>query len=196
MENSVIIECSCQQSDFWTILLSIITIAVAIWIPWRIAEKQNKIALFETRLKCYRCLNSIINFCTFVSGFTTFENNPDPEAEVHSPIGACKNKYLEIHDLLSDEKAMSQIRSSAFWKTTFTKDCINLDCEAICSGTFLTKSMTLDDAEKIGKALHEFVVALFDSGKPKVIAEKRDDFTKSSVEIRKLIDALSKELEI
>ncbi len=42
MENSVIIECSCQQSDFWTILLSIITIAVAIWIPWRIAEKQNK----------------------------------------------------------------------------------------------------------------------------------------------------------
>ena len=60
----------------------------------------------------------------------------------------------------------------------------------------MTKSMTLDDTEKIGKALHEFVVALFDSGKPEVIAEKRDDFTKSSVEIRKLIDALRKELEI
>lgn len=196
MENSVIIECSCQQSDFWTILLSIITIAVAIWIPWRIAEKQNKIALFETRLKCYRCLNSIINFCTFVSGFTTFENNPDPEAEVHSPIGACKNKYLEIHDLLSDEKAMSQIRTSTFWKTTFTRDCINHDREAICSGAFLTKATAFDAAEKIGKTLHEFVVALFDSGKPEVIAEKRDEFTKNSAEINNLIDALRKELEI
>lgn len=83
-----------------------------------------------------------------------------------------------------------------FWKTTFTRDCINHDREAICSGAFLTKATAFDAAEKIGKTLHEFVVALFDSGKPEVIAEKRDEFTKSSAEISNLIDALRKELEI
>lgn len=63
---------------------------------------------------------------------------------------------------------MSQIRTSTFWKTTFTRDCINHDREAICSGAFLTKATAFDAAEKIGKALHEFVVALFDSGNRKL----------------------------
>lgn len=196
MGNNVIIECSCQQSDFWTIFLSLVTIAVAIWVPWRIAVKQNKIALFETRLKCYRTLNSIKSFYTFVSEITTFEENHDSKAEVHSPIENCRGKYLEIHDLLSDDKAMSQIRSSTFWKNIFIKDCIHLDCEAICSGAFLTKAITLDDAERIGKALHEFVVALFDTGKMAIITEKREALTKDSAEICKLVHALSKELEV
>lgn len=104
-------------------------------------------------------------------------------------------KQINLY-LLSNEKAMSQIRTSTFWKTTFTRDCINHDREAICSGAFLTKATAFDAAEKIGKALHEFVVALFDSGKPEVIAEKRDEFTKNSAEINNLIDALRKELEI
>ena len=184
------------NNGFVSAVLALITALAAIFIPVHIARKQNKIALFEANLKCYGSLNSIKSFCEFISGFTTFADNPDPKAEVHSPIEACKNKYLEIHDLLSNEKAMSQIRSSAFWKTTFTRDCINLDCEVICSGAFLTKVITLDDAEKVGKALREFVVALFDTRKPTVIAEKREEFTQYGAEIRKLIDALSKELEI
>ena len=184
------------NDGFVSAILALITALAAIFIPVYIANKQNKIALFEANLKCYRNLNSIIDFRSFVSEFTTFDDNHDPKAEVHSPIETCKNKYLEIHDLLSNEKAMSQIRTSTFWKTTFTRDCISLDCEAICSGAFLTKAITIDAAEKIGKALHEFVVALFDSGKPEVIAEKRDEFTKNSAEINNLIDALRKELEI
>ena len=175
---------------------AVLRVLAAIFIPVHIARKQNKIALFEANLKCYGSLISIKCFCEFISGFTTFADNPDPKAEVHSPIEVCKNKYLEIHDLLSNEKAMSQIRTSTFWKTTFTRDCINHDREAICSGAFLTKATAFDAAEKIGKALHEFVVALFDSGKPEVIAEKRDEFTKNSAEINNLIDALRKELEI
>ena len=159
-------------------VLALITALAAIFIPVHIARKQNKIALFEANLKCYGSLISIKSFCEFISGFPTFADNPDPKVEVHSPIDACKNKYL------------------AFWKTTFTRDCINHDREAICSGAFLTKATAFDAAEKIGKALHEFVVALFDSGKPEVIAEKRDEFTKNSAEINNLIDALRKELEI
>ena len=187
----------CNINDgFVSAILALITALAAIFIPVYIANKQNKIALFEANLKCYRNLNSIMDFRSLVSGFTMFDDNHDPKAEVHSPIETCKNKYLEIHDLLSNEKAMSQIRTSTFWKTTFTRDCISLDCEAICSGAFLTKAITPDAAEKIGKALHEFVVVLFDSGKPEVIAESRDEFTKSSAEISKLIDALSKELGI
>lgn len=184
------------NNGFVSAVLALITALAAIFIPVHIARKQNKIALFEANLKCYGSLNSIKSFCEFISGFTTFADNPDPKAEVHSPIEACKNKHLEIHDLLSNEKAMSQIRTSAFWKTTFTRDCINHDREAICSGAFLTKATAFVAAEKIGKALHEFVVALFDSGKPEVIAEKRDEFTKNSAEINNLIDALRKELEI
>lgn len=204
-----IIECGCKTTvvekviawcnvndGFVSAILALITALAAIFIPMYIANKQNKIALFETNLKCYRSLNSIIDFCSFVSGFTIFEENPDPKAGVHSPIETCQNKYLEIHDLLSNEKVMSQIRTSTFWKTTFARDCINIDCEVICSGAFLTKVITLDDAEKIGKALREFVVALFDTRKPTVVAEKREEFTQYGAEIRKLIDALSKELEI
>ena len=139
------------NNGFVSAVLALITALAAIFIPVHIARKQNKIALFEANLKCYGSLISIRSFCEFISGFPTFADNPDPKVEVHSPIDACKNKYLEIHDLLSNEKAMSQIRTSTFWKTTFTRDCINHDREAICSGAFLTKATAFDAAEKIGK---------------------------------------------
>lgn len=184
------------NNGFVSAVLALITALAAIFIPVHIARKQNKIALFETNLKCYRSLNALKSFYALVSENKTPKENHDPKAESQSPIEAYKGKYLEIHDLLSDEKAMSQIRTSTFWKTTFTRDCINHDREAICSGAFLTKTITSNDAERIGKALHEFVVALFDIGKMTVITEKQEALIKDSAEICKLVDAISKELEV
>lgn len=94
------------NNGFVSAVLALITALAAIFIPVHIARKQNKIALFEANLKCYGSLISIRSFCEFISGFPTFADNPDPKVEVHSPIDACKNKYLEIHDLLSNEKAI------------------------------------------------------------------------------------------
>lgn len=184
------------NDGFTSALLALITALAAIFIPVCTAKKQNKIALFQVNLKCYRSLNSIMIFCAFVSEFTTFEENHDSGTKAHSPVEACRGKYLEMHDLLSDKKVISQIRSSDIWKTTFIKNCISLDYEAICSGAFLTKAITLNDAEKITKTLDEFVIALFDSKDPTIITEKCDAFVKNRVEIHKLIDALSKRLEV
>ena len=184
------------NDGFTSALLALITALAAIFIPVCTAKKQNKIALFQVNLKCYRSLNSIMIFFAFVSEFATFEENLDSEAKVHSPVEACRKKYLEIHDPLSDKKAISQIRFSDIWKTTFIRNCISLDYKAICSGAFLTKAITLNDAEKITKTLDEFVIALFDSKDPTIITEKCEAFVKNKVEIHKLIDALSKRLKV
>ena len=61
MEN-IIVECSCQQNNLWTIITTIVPILVAIAVPCLIARKQNKITLYEKRFECYQRLESLKSF--------------------------------------------------------------------------------------------------------------------------------------
>lgn len=49
------------------VIMSFIAIMVAIWIPKKIADRQDKIALFEKRLECYSTLQTIFVFARHIS---------------------------------------------------------------------------------------------------------------------------------
>ena len=77
-----------------------------------------------------------------------------------------KNKYLEITDLLSNERQCHKFVPLLLESYIYKRLEINHDHEAICSGAFLTKATQkrLMLRRKSRKLIApEFVVALFDS---------------------------------
>lgn len=52
----------------WTgVLMSFVAIMTAIWTPQKIANRQDKIALFEKRMECYCTLQNILAFAQQIS---------------------------------------------------------------------------------------------------------------------------------
>lgn len=51
------------------VLLSFIAIMTAIWTPKKIADRQDKIALFEKRMECYSTIQNIFAFARQISVF-------------------------------------------------------------------------------------------------------------------------------
>lgn len=177
-----------ENAGFVSVILAAVTAGTAIYVPIRIANKQNKIALFEQRLNCYEKIEAIRTFLAFSSEFESFEDNSD------SPIEKSKEKYLEIHDLLSDSKAMSQIMFSPFWKNTFVRNCLENDCTTICTCAFLTEELSIQEAKEIENTLTVFVYRLFDSQDTKIILEKRDSFIACSAKFEKISKDLMNKL--
>ena len=184
-----------QNEGFVSVILALLTILATVLIPLFIAKKQNKIALYDKRLECYRTLSSIVDFCEFISQFESFDDNTDQNVKPHSPIEACKNKYIFIHDGLND-KARSQMNMLDFWKIMFTRNCINNDKDVICVGAFLTKAISLIDAKEIADALSEFVNALFKPEESSDILSKRNKLIEKSKELKRILDDLCKYLEL
>lgn len=49
-------------SDIISLVLASISVFAAIFVPYKIMEKQNKIAVFEKRFEIYCIIEKIINF--------------------------------------------------------------------------------------------------------------------------------------
>ena len=53
------------------VIMSFVAIMVAIWIPKRIAEQQNKISLFEKRYSCYLAVQDLLTFSNQIEEYCT-----------------------------------------------------------------------------------------------------------------------------
>ena len=64
-----------------TTIISVISVFAAIFIPWRIMQKQNKIAIFDKRFAVYQEIKKIVTFAEPVQNLKELPNNPNPTEE-------------------------------------------------------------------------------------------------------------------
>lgn len=105
--------------------LSLITIAVAVWIPKKIAERQDDIALFEKRFNCYITFNRIRFFATTMKSVWGSENPYIGKGEKWLELvenlteGLITSEKVELNsralgfNFLIEDKILAQYRDSA-----------------------------------------------------------------------------------
>lgn len=59
-------------------IIPVISLFAAIFIPWRIMKKQNKIAVFDKRFAVYQEIKKIAAFAEPVQNLKELPNNPNP----------------------------------------------------------------------------------------------------------------------
>ena len=64
-----------------TTIISVSSLFAAIFIPWRIMKKQNKIAIFDKRFAVYQKIKKIVAFAEPVQNLKVLPNNPNPTEE-------------------------------------------------------------------------------------------------------------------
>ncbi len=160
MEN-IIVECSCQQSNLWTIITTIVPILVAIAVPCLIARKQNKITLYEKRFECYQRLESLKSFFLYVKEITSFVASPEQQT---NPIWICQQRYFSAHALL-DDKDFQKNRFDYFHQISYARSCLEEDRKMLLSLGLLVGINKKDRMDKAQDALESFISALFNEEK-------------------------------
>ena len=165
----------CNSNDgFISAILSFVAAVTAICVPYRIAHKQNKVALFERRFECFQYFESLKNFAKFVDGFDTFDTQ-----ESVSPVLSCQIEYLEFHSVLNDRKNRETVLYSHN-RITFALYCLNKDRSFFSTMKLLIRVKDNSELEEVFAALKEFVVELFSTEKnPEDIKQKQKHFSDS-----------------
>lgn len=160
MEN-IIVECSCQQNNLWTIITTIVPILVAIAVPCLIARKQNKITLYEKRFECYQRLESLKSFFLYVKEISSFVASPEQQL---NPAWICQQRYFSAHALL-DDKDFQNKRFDYFHRISYARSCLEEDRKMLLSLGLLVGINKKDRMDKAQDALESFISALFNEEK-------------------------------
>ena len=174
MEN-IIVECSCQQNNLWTIITTIVPILVAIAIPCLIARKQNKITLYEKRFECYQRLESLKSFFLYVKEMSSFAASPEQQL---NPVWICQQRYFSAHALL-DDKDFQNKRFDYFRRISYARSCLEEDRKMLLSLGLLVGINKKDRMDKAQEALESFISLLFNEDKK---VNKDKEATASSYE--------------
>lgn len=174
MEN-IIVECSCQQNNLWTIITTIVPILVAIAVPCLVAWKQNKITLYEKRFECYQRLESLKSFFLYVKEMSSFVASPEQQT---NPIWICQQRYFSAHALL-DDKDFQKNRFDYFHQISYARSCLEEDRKMLLSLGLLVGINKKDRMDRAQDALESFVSALFNEDKK---VNKGKEATASSYE--------------
>lgn len=174
MEN-IIVECSCQQNNLWTIITTIVPILVAIAVPCLIARKQNKITLYEKRFECYQRLESLKSFFLYVKEISSFVASPEQQL---NPAWICQQRYFSAHALLDDEDFQNK-RFDYFHRISYARSCLEEDRKMLLSLGLLVGINKKDRMDKAQGALESFISALFNEDKR---VNKAEEATASSYE--------------
>lgn len=160
MEN-IIVECSCQQNNLWTIITTIVPILVAIAVPCLIARKQNKITLYEKRFECYQRLESLKSFFLYVKEISSFVSSPEQQL---NPAWICQQRYFSAHALL-DDKDFQNKRFDYFHRISYARSCLEEDRKMLLSLGLLVGINKKDRMDKAQDALEGFIALLFNEDK-------------------------------
>lgn len=138
-----IVNCLNENEGFISVLISAITAAIAVLVPYRIANQQNKVALYEKRLECYQHFKALQTFCDFVGKYESFEKcniqmTKSQETIEVDPVYQCQQKYIDVHNLLFDSDFKKSYMNFAL-REICIKKCLEKDESFFISLQFLFK---------------------------------------------------------
>lgn len=106
-------------SDIVSLVLASISVFAAIFVPYKIMEKQNKIAVFEKRFEIYCIIEKIINFSNAIENLKTLPDKQNPDEielsycnlQIWFSMFNKANSYEETipKDFLSSVKTLDEI---------------------------------------------------------------------------------------
>lgn len=110
-----ILEQPISVSDVISIIVSIISVFIAIFVPYKIMEKQNKIAIFEKRFQIYNEIELIYRFTESIENLKTIPGMPNPPdnvlAEANLNIWYNMNKGLSFEINIGDKDFFKYIKA-------------------------------------------------------------------------------------
>ena len=193
-----LIEWCNQNSDFLSLLVSIITVIVAvmaIYVPSKIAKRQDKIALYSKRFLCYEHFKVLKEFSEFIQKYKTFDRADDNSTD---PVLQCQSKYMDAHNLLVDEE-VQKYRFDPVRYNMYVLNCLEKDRYFITTTFFLLKAAKEDDLQTLEKSLTAFVEQLFKQSNEiciDKIKETRDAFVSAFSKVSSMETELKKTLDI
>lgn len=167
---------SFNPETFWAAVSAVGTIVAvfaAIRIPKKIANQQNKIALFEKRLECYTILNSLMQLSEELSDLDSYHEisatfsywvSPKHKIKYYNPIDKNKMQIIKLDQYLSTEAMLE-----AYKKTIYSGEFIfsNYDVDSAIK--------LIDSAYAINEAFNSSAITTDMSAEASVIKIK-DDF--------------------
>lgn len=142
-------------------LLAVLTIAATVLIPLRIANKQNKIALYEKRFECYQQFKALEAFWLYLNEVSTF--NSSPEQQINH-IWICQQRYFSAHALLEDKNFQKDCFNS-LRQIIYARFCLEEDRKMLLSLSLLVKNNNRHQFNQTQDALEIFILALFNERK-------------------------------
>lgn len=164
----------CASSNTPTVILSIISVIVAICVPSYISYQQNKIALYDKRLEAYQQFLTLKEFYEFIT-----KNSTDNNQDVSNVIGAWRSMYLSLHYSMLDK---SYQQNYIVLQSVYAVAAINKDKNMISSLEYLRVLNDGDILREVSTALEEFVKALFtkpDAEEGQELQQKKEAFEKA-----------------
>lgn len=148
-----------------SVFFSVLAIIFAITVPRNISEQQNKIALYEKRLKTFNALEMIYDYFVRIS------------EKDKQDLAVWQFEYWSIHSLLEKEK-IANMRFQIEAKSLITYNCIKSDERILDEIVFLFPDIDRQEIRAISKRYSKFMFHIFGMGADRIagneIQEKTD----------------------
>lgn len=152
-------------------LVSVLVSGVAIWfavqVPQKIANRQDKIALYEKRITAFHAMEELKKFSEYISV-------PD-----NQNILNWQTEYWGIHNLF-ESKEVGNLRFSCVERSLLTHKCLEQDVQEINGLCFLFPDVTMGETDIISKELSQFILLIYGESGQKLtddlVKENRQHF--------------------
>ena len=168
----------CTSNNIPTIILSIVSVVAAIFVPNFIAYQQNEIALYDKRLEAYQQFLILKDFYEFIKKPSLYDDQD--EATVISRWGGM---YLSLHYSMLDK---SYQQNHIILQPVYVLAAINRDKNMISSLEYLRISNNEDVLKRASVTLENFVKALFTKPNEKEgqeLQQKKEEFEKAFLDL-------------
>lgn len=146
------------------VIMSFLAVMAAVWIPKRIADQQDKIALFEKRVACFAMLETQRQIYFSIKDETDIQKIKHGVALVYSTDPLCDFNRINFFVLVDK----------------FSNQCTQM--------SFLFDGIKYKEASELGIAFGKFIAALYNTDNERVTAAKTaylkkiDDFVNKHIE--------------
>lgn len=179
--------------DIVTVAISGLSLLLAIFVPFRIAKNQNRIALFEKRMEAYKELERTLEFAKSVSS----QNALSPNSGLDSQINKVSfiNLFSSVFEVPSE---LTDIEKQLDYVLTFLRK----EEAKVSSLSFLYGKQTSNKIEGITcaidslfKCLHEYTTAIKSACLTTDWSSIQNKLKQSTKPFNKYLDAIRRELE-
>lgn len=133
-------------------LISAVGTVAAVWsavqVPQKIANRQDKIALYEKRINAFHAMEELKEFSEYISV---------PE---NQNVLKWQTEYWGIHNLF-ESKEVANLRFSCMERSLLTHKCLEQDIQAINGLCFLFPDVTMGETNIISKELSQFILYIY-----------------------------------
>lgn len=181
-------------------IIPVSSFLAAIFIPWRIMKKQNKIAVFDKRFAVYQEIKKIVAFAESVRKLEKLPNNPNPAEEQLSSFllsGWCQRERET--EILQEEFSRTKDADTKMKLFNAIEKRLEKQITLLESSEFLFNKNTFNFVNDLKIRYNDLIVSMkrsFITNKASNFCQVKNDFCSFVNERGSEIKTLEKELKL